>query len=92
MMWMAYRCCWILQRCNLRLSPKPSVPPQYPPALIQELMAPKADVAAAACVYVDDSLAPTNATCDEARPPPPPFLPFLPHTTCHGRGVRLLWP
>ncbi len=47
------------------LIPGTCSPPQYPPSLIQDLMLPNADVAAAACLYVDDSGAPTGAACDE---------------------------
>ena len=47
------------------LSPGTRVSPQYSPSLIQDLMLPKADVAAAACLYVDDSGAPTGVACDE---------------------------
>jgi len=38
---------------------------KFPPTIIQDLMASKADVAVAGCQYVDDSGSPTGVTCDE---------------------------
>lgn len=38
---------------------------QYPPDLIQQLMAHEADIATANCVYLDDSSVPTDRRCDE---------------------------
>lgn len=40
-------------------------PVQYPPDLIQQLMAHEADIATANCVYLDDDNVPTDRRCDE---------------------------
>lgn len=38
---------------------------QYPTDIIQQLMAPEADIATANCVYLDENSTPTERRCDE---------------------------